>query len=306
MAPVRNAVLATAAVGLLFAFGSVPARSQTQPTDDAKAKKEGAATVPGPKNRFSFGGAVEVLALGTHDENPDRWWDKDGKPLASLPAPLVGCLVRQSDEHGESLASLPITWKKVGQVASPDPVWRRIVFRVRDLSDDANVTWHVVGAQASAGGEVTIEGERAPKGWFTQYFGLPAERKTVALKVGVATGDWKTAAKAQPFGVKAVGMQGKSLLFSRTLDTSEGAVIVVSHNYFDQSFRLVAFDKQGALHLSAPAGSVSAGNIRQMEGLFPNVKRDDIDRFEFQTRDYEFVELADLPLEPPPDSGERH
>jgi hypothetical protein len=273
---------------LLFAFCTATARSQTQLKDDPTKDKAEVA-----KNRFSFGGKVEVLALGTHAEDPDRWWDKDGKPLAALPAPLVGCLVRQADEEGNPLASLPIAWKKGGQAVARDLVWRRIVIRIHDLRDDAQVRWNV-----------TVEGERAPKGWFTQYFGLPANKKTVALKVGVATGEWKTAAKAQPFSLSAIGMRDKSIVFSRTLDTSEGAVIVVAHNYFDQNFRLVAYDKQATLHLSAPSGAAGAGNIYQMEGTFPNLQRDDIDRFEFQTRDYEFIEVADLPLDPPQDSGE--
>lgn len=195
--PAPNKVLA--AIGLLFALSAATARSQTDP----KTEKQGETAGAGAKDRFLFGGTVEVLALGTHDEDPGRWWDKDGKPLASLPPPLVGCFVRQSDEDGNPLPSLPISWKKAGQVASPDPVWRRIVLRIRDLPDDAEVTWHMNGARASASGEVTVDGDRAPKGWFTGYFGVAADKKTADLNVRLATGEWKTEAKTNGFGSKA-------------------------------------------------------------------------------------------------------
>lgn len=44
---------------------------------------------------------------------------------------------------------------------------------------------------------------------------------------------------------------------------------------------------------------MSAGNIYQTRATFPKLQRDDIDHFEFQTRDYEYVTLRGLPIEPP-------
>jgi len=107
-------------------------------------------------------------------------------PLVSLPAPLVGCFVRQRDEQGQTLPSVPVTWKTRGNVSSPDPVWRRIVIRVRDLPDDATVTWKIAAAHATGSAEVAIRGDQAPKDHFSRYFGVAADQKTTALKVGVA------------------------------------------------------------------------------------------------------------------------
>lgn len=252
------------------------------------------------KNRFSFGGKVEILAIGTHDENPDRWWDQDGKPLVSLPAPLIGCFVPQWDDEGQRLPSMRFLWKKSDQVASDDPVWRRIVFRIHDLPDDAQVNWQIPAGHGSGEGEVTVEGKQAPKGHFSRYFGVPAGQKTASLNVGIAAGPWKKVVDTQPFGRLATGrFDGKGIVFSEALDTAQGAVIVVSHNYFDQNSRIVAFDKQGTLHASARSFGGRGGLVGQLQGTFPGLKRDEIDRFEFQARDYEYVELKGLPLDPP-------
>jgi beta-lactamase regulating signal transducer with metallopeptidase domain len=317
----RGMVMAGATTALALAFSPALAPSQAQPKGQNTAAKQPAAsqkearqqnqatpkTRPAEaeaKDRFSFGGKVEILAIGTHDEDPDRWWDKDGKPLVPLPAPLVGCFVPQWDDEGKRLPSAHIVWKKRDQVSSDDPAWRRIVFRVHDLPEDAQVNWRIPAGGGSGEGEVTVEGERAPKGYFSRYFGLPADQKTASLKVGVAAGPWKKVVEAQPFGRLATGMVDgkgaiKCVVFSGGLDTAQGTVIVVSHNYFDQNFRIVAFDKQGKLRASADNGILSAGEIHQSQGRFPGVTRDDIDRFEFQTRDYEYVELKGLPLDPP-------
>ncbi|HVW35766.1 MAG TPA: M56 family metallopeptidase, partial [Pirellulales bacterium] len=303
----RGMVMACAATALLLAFGPTLAASRAQPNEqDGAAKQQDNATPKAPpaeaeaKNRFSFGGKVEILAIGTHDENPDRWWDQDGKPLVSLPAPLVGCFVPQWDDKGQRLPSVKFVWKRGDQVASDDPAWRRIVFRIHDLPEDAQVDWRIPAGRGSGEGEVTVEGKQGPKGYFSRYFGIPADQKTALLKVGVAAGPWKKVVEAQPFGRLAAGLLGgKGIVFSEALDTAQGAVIVVSHNYLDVNSRLVAFDKQGKLQASARSFGGRGGLVGQLQGTFPGLKRDDIDRFEFQTRDYEYVELKGLPLDPP-------
>ncbi|HEV7221709.1 MAG TPA: hypothetical protein VGN42_03355 [Pirellulales bacterium] len=309
---VRRMAAPLAGFALLFGFRPAMAPSRAEPPENAAAAKQeneatpkGKATDAPAKGRFSFGSTVEVLALGTHDANPDRWWDEQGKPLVPLPAPLVGCFFRQRDEQGQPLPSVPVTWRSHDNVASPDPVWRRIVFRIRDLPDDAAVTWNIVAAHATGDVTLVVRGDQAPKGYFSRYFGVAADQKTTGLKVGVASGPWKTAAKSQPFAGLATGRaNGKSLVFSAALETADGTVIVVSHNYVASNFRVVAFDKRGTLHRATSGRGGSAGPIHQAAETFAELKRDDIDRFEFQTRDYEYVELARLPLEPAAETEE--
>ncbi|HVA46259.1 MAG TPA: hypothetical protein VNH11_07790 [Pirellulales bacterium] len=288
----------TAAVSLLLVFLPLLTSSNAQQSDNNAAdEQKNRAAEAGAKQRFSFGGKVEVLALGTHGPDDSRWWAGDGKPLKSLPAPLIGCFVRQTDERGNKLASLPVSWRNGGDtVNAANVVWRRIIVRVDGLPDDADVRWHSSGAHATGDGEVSVEGQTNPKGYFSRYVGVPPEQKTTTIKFGVATGKWTTEAEVQRFGRTAIGKQNHGIVFSEGFDMPNGATIIVSHDYFDQDVRVVAFDKQGMLHDSAGRGGASGGKVHQMQATFPKLNRDDIDHFEFQTREYEYVETAALPL----------
>jgi beta-lactamase regulating signal transducer with metallopeptidase domain len=296
----RGAALAAGISLLLLAFLPVISHSKAQQSEKAPSiERKDQAPSAAANHRFSFGGRIEVLALGTHERIDDHWWDAEGKPLKSLPAPLVGCLARQTDEQGEPLASLPVVWKTgADQIAAGNVVWRRIVLRVANLPDGADVTWKILGANAYGGSDVSVEGERNPRGYYSRYFGVPVGQKTTTIKVGVAAGEWKTEAEGGPGGMAAIGKEGKGIVFSEVFDTPGGPAVIVSHDYFDQDFRVVAFDKQGTLHDSGRGGA-SGGKVYQTRATFRKLKRDEIDHFEFQTRDYEYVETAALPLEPP-------
>ena len=224
--------------------------------------------------RFSNGATVEVLAIGTHDQQPQRWWDASGRLIEAV----------------------PFEWKKAGTVSSPDKLWRRVVIRVDALPDDAEVTWKIDGSRAYAGGNVTVEGAQNPKGYYTRYFSVSDNQADFGLRVGIASGPWRTVVKNTPSSPSGSGRAKKSVVFSPAMETSEGTVVVVSHNYFDQNFRVVAIDKQGKMHDTAGRGGISAGDIYQTRAKFPGLAPKDIDHFEFQVRDYGWVKFENLPL----------
>ena len=269
-------VLASAVLFVVSGPAIWPITAQTTETATT-TESAGEAIVREAAKEFSFGGNVEVLAIGSHDENPQRWWDA----------------------RGNAIESVPFNWSKEGSVASPDKVWRRIVFRVDALPQDAGVQWHLEGARASGGGTVTIEGERNPRGYFSRYFSVADDQTTFDLRLGIATGPWKTAVTIGASGSQATGGTGsKSLVSTGGIETPRGTVVVISHNYHDQDYRVVAVNKQGETFHSASGGGAGAGEISQIQPTFPGVKPKEIDRFEFQVRDYEWVEFKRLPLNP--------
>jgi beta-lactamase regulating signal transducer with metallopeptidase domain/uncharacterized protein YjbI with pentapeptide repeats len=274
----RGGVLTLAAAGLFIVCGSAiwPVTAQTTETVDT-AEQENERALKEAAKEYSFGGTIEVLAIGTHDETPQRWWDT----------------------NSELLESVPFTWCKQGQVTSPDKVWRRIVFHVDKLPQDAGVEWHLEGARASAGGMVTVEGERNPRGYLSRYFAVADDLKSFDLRVGVATGPWKTAVSLGGSGMQATGgTRAKSLVSSGAVEIAGGTAVFISHNYNDQNYRVIAIDKQGKSHDSVFSGGASAGEIIQTRPTFPGLKAANIDRFEFQVRDYEWIELNKLPINP--------
>jgi beta-lactamase regulating signal transducer with metallopeptidase domain len=273
----RGGVLLLAAVAFVIAGSPAMWPSEAQTIDKKVTTERSQATSVHATRKFSFGSKVELLALGTHDQDPQRWWDARGKPIEAV----------------------PFTWTKDGSVSSEDKIWRRIVFRIHELPEGAGVRWDVVGARASAGSRIGLDEEPHPKGYFGRYFGVADNQQTVNLRVGVAVGPWENVFEMEASGPNAFGRKGnKGIVSSGALDTAEGTVLVVSHNYFDPNFRVVAVDKQGKTHDSVYSGGTSAGQIYQTRPTFPGLKPHEIDHFEFQVRDYEWIELRGLPLNP--------
>ena len=265
----RGSLSALCAVVLAVVFGSSmwPARAQTKESeteaDPAKSIKD----------------RVEVVAIGTHNERSDRWWNASG----------------------EVIESPPFEWTEGHDVSGDERQWGRVVVRVHDLADDDKVSWEIVGRPDSWGASVTVDGKKDPRGYFTQQFVIPEGQRNLSLRVGVASGEWKTAVTFGPNMSFGHGRANdKSLVSSGALTNEDGTVVVISHNYFDQNFRVVAVDKQGRKHSSTSTGGVSAGKIYQTRATFPEyqVKPDEIARFEFQVREYESVEINNLPLQP--------
>ena len=97
-----------------------------------------------------------------------------------------------------------------------------------------------------------------------------------------------------------MGRDGHSLVFSRGFEENAGASVVVSHDYFEKDFRIVAIDLDGEVHPQQGRGGYSAGAICQCQATFPGLPLAQVDRFEFQTRPYEWVSFDSLPLNPEP------
>ena len=222
---------------------------------------------------------VEVVAIGTHDEEPQRWWNAEGNPLRSV----------------------PFTWEQEpGRVTTEeDSLWRRVVIRI-----DAPITnspkdrvWNVVGARGFSGGTIKFTGPFEPGTYLTRYYSLPEGVDSFELQVGIATGAWKTLVRSQGT-MGAHGRSGKSVVFSEPTSTNQGVDVIVSHNISDQAYQVVAVDKSGQVHESVRSGGTSTGNIVQTRGTFPNLSLEELDHFEFQVRNYEWTKIKDLPVEP--------
>lgn len=227
----------------------------------------------GATKAFSFGSKVEVLAIGSHNDQPQQWWDIEGRTLSSV----------------------PFIWKGDLATKAGDLLYLKVVFRIHDFPDDAHVNWSIPPSQMTWGAQIMVD-DKQPPGYFTRYFGVSKDVLTAGLKIGVATGKWSTSASTS--GPGAFGANGLNIVFSEAFRTVTGTTIVVSHDCFDRDFRIVAVDKQGNLHPQIGSGGYSAGRVYQSKADFPKLVLDDVDHFEFQTRNYEWVEFENLPLKP--------
>ena len=240
----------------------------------------------GPMKRaFKAGPVVELLGIGEEakkDSDSARWWD-------------VG---------GNALSGLPLRWTAKSNVhVSPDPAMkRRVAIRLHSRPEGAYMTWRIRtgGATGTADAGVSYVGMEVPdKEMFARLFTVAdANAKSFNVSVGIAAGPWTTSGSAARDYGGAMGRKQHSLVFSRGFEVGGSASVIVSHDYFDDDIRVVAFDKQGTLHPQQGRGGHSAGRIYQCQATFPGLPLSQVDRFEFQTRPYEWVEFKDLPLNP--------
>lgn len=270
----RSGLLAIV-IGLgLMAVAPLSWQNAAEPVKDEKQSVAAGEHAAKPK--------VEVLAIGTHDEEPQRWWNSEGEVLEDVPFKI-----RDASVTGES---------------------RQLVFRIPELPKDADVTWSLSGCGGNANGEVVLNGEEAPFGYFSNLFAIRKGSPMVKLRVGVATGEWRVAATADGSSSQSMALSnGKSIAFAGVFTEKDqyskdkqATVAVVSHNIHGLNVRLIAVDKSGKSHRSSRSRTQYIGNdsLLQTKYSYRNVLPTDIQRFEFQTRDYEWTEIDDLPVEP--------
>jgi len=120
---------------------------------------------------------------------------------------------------------------------------------------------------------------------------------TTNLRVGTATGYWKTIASHNGKGMTTTS--GRNILFSQAYESDNLVGITVSSPWDkNQVERIVAVDKDGQTHITKNIGSVASGEIDQMTAKFYGMKLEDIAEFHFQTRPYEWVEFKNVSLKP--------
>ncbi len=171
---------------------------------------------------------------------------------------------------------------------------------INDFPKDAEVAWNVLGGGSWGDATATPLTPEKNQAYFARYVGLRGKSETLGLRVGIASGPWVTSVKGE--GLQANGILGTGIIFSGAFAKDDGCVVVVSHNLSDVNVRVIAIDKTGKQHVSQSLRQVSAtGGLNQSHWFFKDLKPEEVDHFEFQTRLYEWTEIKDLPVEP----GER-
>ena len=247
-----------------------------------EANQENKTDNPDITKQFTFGSKLEVLSIGSYGENPARWWDTQGDLQSDVP--------------------YRIQWANVGG----NKARRQLVFRIHDLPRNATVDWKLSGIEGfSANGEVVLNGKESPPGYYSKVFNI--EKKKFDLTVGIANGKWKTITKGNVNGSQSAGFaNGTGIVFSGAFtklddasSTKQDIVTIVSHNLLKSDVRVIAIGKKGKQHISSKHGNASAvGTVNQTHWYFRSLKLGDIDHFEFQTREIEWVEVKDLPAHP--------
>ncbi|MCA9084435.1 MAG: M56 family metallopeptidase [Planctomycetaceae bacterium] len=222
---------------------------------------------------------VRIVAVGTHDSTPQQWWDATGGILEDV----------------------PFTWTHQQNMSAESKLWRRLVVAVDNVPEDATVTWKLIGPTAVSGGTPSST-EPLPAGTrlMAKWFAMPDDNKTVSARIGIGTADWQTVAKSDARSATATGYNAVSVVFSKAFSDGMGTGVIVSHNVFDQEFRIRAVDDSGTIHESPSRGGVSAGQVYQSQAAFPRLPGEKIREVQFQMRPYTWMEVRaeNIPLQP--------
>jgi len=120
---------------------------------------------------------------------------------------------------------------------------------------------------------------------------------STSIKFGVAAGSWETLASDS--GKHGTTTGGKMIIFSQAFETKDGiAITVSSKSDKSRAKRIVAMDKNNRLYTSRGRNQFVSNDLDQLTAEFSGLKLEDIARFDFQTRPYEWVEFKNVSLKP--------
>ncbi len=226
---------------------------------------------------FSNGATAELLAISKLHEKEQQWWAPEGMPLKAGP-------------YGGMKDALPMyDYEMVLRFKGPansDDRW--------GLAGGSNTT--NIGRPKDAAGK-SIADLRACG------IGLPDRRKDskqVTVRYGAAMGKWQTKAtyRLSEGNEKTVEVGSSVVAFSRPYVKDDMIHLNLAHTLRKLSKRVIAIDTKGReLPNLGYSGSARSG-LAMTTYRFGKLALKDVDRFEFQTRPYEWVEFKNVSLRP--------
>lgn len=144
--------------------------------------------------------------------------------------------------------------------------------------------------------QVVDENGQTLEGYEAALTRFDASCKTTSLRFGLAAGEWTTVAEHDG---KAMAIRN-GISFTRAVESGRWVEISASDTLGrDVEQRLAAVDSRGILiPWQGTHGSVSNDNLRQSSGSFPDIKLEQIQKFVFQTRPYQWATFSNVSLWP--------
>jgi beta-lactamase regulating signal transducer with metallopeptidase domain len=215
------------------------------------------------------GVTVELVGVCEYPSKGKQWWKPDGLPLGS-----------RIETHDPSNYADKNNGYEIAYTF--------------ETPDGAHVGQPTIkGSTAQSGLEV-----KSPSGTQAVRSHINVWGKTTTVKFPVAAGMWTTIGQTTGKGQTNKKFGSQKLMFGPAEGTREKLVLTTSDDLKrDDEYRLVAYDKQGTIYTSVK-NWFSIDNLRQSTFVFANLDPAVVDRYEFQTRPYEWVEFKNVSLRP--------
>jgi hypothetical protein len=269
------AVILAAAVAML-SF-SPKATAQGEPTAKSELNEPNREETKSFKTEISSGISIELLGVSENPSKDKPWWRPDGSPLARRPyEKLEGELGNMMEKH----------------------IAREIAIRVSPaIPNNIGWTWKF-DPDCTAGCRATIPSNNSESAAIYGYdMRVPADRKTVTFRFGIADGPWEVLGETSGQGGQSSrSSEGKEVVFFSAYEKDEDVILPIAHNITGLDLRVIAIGKSGREYHSEMM-QLGGGKINQISAMFSKRSLKNIESFRLQGRPYKWVEFHNISLE---------
>ena len=209
-------------------------------------------------------------------------------------------------------------WKPDGSSLTSRPYWQSGIFSNEDPAYEFAL--RVAGLEG-CNSVINVPGGKSPtelraprtkldtpltslRGFVVSGF-EPGEAE-VTIELGVATSRWETVETWVDLPwVRGDGNinTNSGVILAWPRQEGEAVETVVSHTYSDQATRLIVFDREGELRQGRVREKMTARGLMQSTYRFEDLNLNDLQRVEFQSRPYNWVEFKNVSLKPGQKTG---
>jgi beta-lactamase regulating signal transducer with metallopeptidase domain len=222
------------------------------------------------------GVTVELVGVCEHPSQGKQWWRPDGNLLLQAPyESREGQPIKNRNKKTNRLVEFAISF-------------------VGEQLPYADVCYKVPGAtRTSGGGDVQPTPQGAIKSIACE---ISKYRDTAEVRLGVASGKWKTITEYD--GSRGGFVGPEDIVFSDPIETKQGTTIVVRGEWgWQGARRITAIDKNGNTHTGSWRGR-STGLKTLATTEFYDLKPKQIQKYQLQFRPYEWIEFKNVSLKP--------
>ncbi|MHC5076636.1 MAG: M56 family metallopeptidase, partial [Planctomycetota bacterium] len=224
------------------------------------------------------GVTIELVGICEHPSEGKQWWRPDGSTLSERP---YNKKLEVLKNEGTAVEFFARAYSKTSEPFELDG-------------------FHIETAK-EVGKAFKLENNFSPQGQTKASAAVLTEGSLYCdIEVGLWIGEWVT--KAQTKGGEIISGKDRIYSFSEPVVLQDGGIkISLAHNPPDGvgiSQRMILIDKQGLIHKSSKDKRSGTADLEQNEVVFHGVDMDNVQKFLFQTRPYEWVTFKNVSLKP--------
>ncbi|OHB54883.1 MAG: hypothetical protein A2173_03305 [Planctomycetes bacterium RBG_13_44_8b] len=225
------------------------------------------------------GVTVELVGVSRNPTEGKQWWRPDGSLLDKSPYHTIGGgVVIQDDNEFKAY---------------------QFVARISGVNEE-DMRWQVPGGTKSTytGQPMDEAGQQIPD-LRAMAVNQPRAKEISVVLIGIAAGDWKTAATHDSkIRERTYDIDGSAVSFGVAYEKDNITYLPITYTrdgFGDKAVRVFAVDYYGKEHTGSVSGS--GGNILSSQTYEFKLPIEDVKEFQFKTRPYQWVTFKNVSLQ---------